>query len=361
VTCREIRDSAIGLGHNRVVDAARDHPHEQVRVRMVAQPASIPAARRMVDDALTVWEREDLAGDVALCVTELATNATLHGGDYFEIEVALVGDRVRVAVVDSGGTPAEQIARHVDLPDTGRREAEPEPLLDDTSMTGRGLFIVSALATGWGIEDRSDGTRIWAEFDASLTHEQRGLSLAPPVVAASTPLPAPDLSDPDVWLTVHLVGVPPDLVLAHDDNLADIVRELQLMDAQIDRRGRRERLDPAKRRVMAEISDVVRANAPTWDAARLVARHAIRSGRPTVDIAVVAPRGVAAEVRRLRAAVDAAEEMSRSGELITLPAGPAVQRLRDWMEEQFIGQADEGLAPVAYDAWCASRADDQPS
>jgi anti-sigma regulatory factor (Ser/Thr protein kinase) len=305
---------------------------------MVAQPASVPAARRLVDEALSDWGRDQLLDDVALCVTELTTNATLHGGNHFEVEVTLLPDAVRVAVLDNGGTSAQQIANRADV-SSGPAGGGP----DEASMTGRGLFIVSVLASDWGIEDQADGTRIWADFRAGA---QEDVAHTPAVLARPTSGGAP--TDPPELVVIELNGCPPDLLLAHDENLADIVRELQLVDP--------ERLDAARVQVREDIADIVRRNAVTWDAARLIAREALRLGRDAVDISVLAPLDVATEVARLREAVSSAEQLAARGELITLPAAEPIQTLRDWMEAQFVGQTARGQRPVSFPEWLEARA-----
>ncbi|MDC0773882.1 ATP-binding protein [Streptomyces sp. HD] len=110
---------------------------------------SIPAARRLTAGALKYWHLADWhrADDLLLCVSELATNALLHGappGRGFLLRVRYDGDVLRVEVHDSGtGVP-----RTPDDPDEG----------------GRGLLLVGALADKWGVGERNPGKVVWAEF-----------------------------------------------------------------------------------------------------------------------------------------------------------------------------------------------------
>jgi anti-sigma regulatory factor (Ser/Thr protein kinase) len=304
---------------------------------MVARPASVPVARRFVGDTLTGWGLAGLVDDAALCVTELSTNATLHSRSrFFEVEVASVDQDVRVSVLDYGAVRARSIAVRTEL-------SAPHGVdLDVETMTGRGLFMVASVANSWGIEDLPDGTRVWAE----LAHEDGGhLPLQPVVSSRPTPEPAPTRAED--WLVVHLDGCAPDLLLAHDDNLADIVRELHLVGAS--------HPDLASQEAAGQIADVVRRNAVTWDGARLLAREALRAGKSHVDIAVLAPSDVADEVRTLRRAVRAAEAMAEAGALMTPPASESIQRLRDWMEAEFVEQAETGRPPVSFRAFLAER------
>jgi anti-sigma regulatory factor (Ser/Thr protein kinase) len=127
---------------------------------MPALPASVPAARHFADEALTSWGRSRLVDDVGLSVTELATNATLHSrSTHFAVELCLHDRGVLVAVEDGGRMPADAVAART----SGDQDAEAD--LDLESMTGRGLFIVAALASRWGIDDVPGGTRVWADFD----------------------------------------------------------------------------------------------------------------------------------------------------------------------------------------------------
>ncbi|MFI6946980.1 ATP-binding protein [Streptomyces sp. NPDC050422] len=111
---------------------------------------SVREAREFVRDALADWGFGEVrAGDVALCVSELCTNALVHGvppGRGYRLMLWLRDEgQVRVEVHDSGdGVP-------------GVREPDGE--------SGRGLVIVEALADRWGVGERSPGKTVWCEFD----------------------------------------------------------------------------------------------------------------------------------------------------------------------------------------------------
>ena len=293
---------------------------------MVAQPASVPAVRRFVDDALTTWGRPELIDDVQLSATELATNATLHGqSTFFDVELRASSDAVRVAVVDTGLMPAQSIALRADLdgPDTDDLD------LDFETMTGRGLFIVSSLASRWGIDDLPGGTRVWADF-ATPNGSHAGRQ---PVLSPTTTPPA--RVDGAATRVIRLLDCPPDILLAHDDNLADIARELSLYAAS--------HSDREAGRIAEQIVGVVRASAMSWDAARLVAKQAVHDGKDVVDIAIATdPTLLPPRVDAIRQAILAAEAMADQGLLMTMPAPAPVQAWRDWAEGEMVEQATTG-------------------
>lgn len=320
------------------VETMREAGAGRFRVRMASQPSSVPTSRRFVEEALASWERPELLDDLVLCVSELSTNATLHSGSgYFDVELACLGDAVRLVVVDGGGTSARAIAARADT------YLDEVVLGDDQliteGMTGRGLFIVSALAEAWGIEDTDGGTMVWADFRAA------GMPAKPTTPQVSAARPESDAPPADL-MVVRLDRCPPGLLLAHDENLADIVRELQLMGPGA---------GPVAMRVLEDISTVVRESAVSWDAARLQARGAIQAGERYVDVAVLASAQLPEVVRRLREAVDVAERLAADGVLMTMPAAEPVQRLRAWMQDQMVSQTVRRADPVPYPEWTATH------
>lgn len=206
------------LRHNASVSSRGARQAVSTRVRMVAEPESVPAVRRFVDDVLTEWGRRDLVEDVGLSVTELATNATLHSrAAHFDVELHGDPDAVRLAVVDTGATRARAIASRTSLPSFADEDLAWE------SMTGRGLFIVSALATRWGIEDLPGGTRIWADFST------RGSDYQPqdPVVDSRCEEAAAAPARPTT--VIRLLGCPSALLLtavAAAEEIVEVVRSL---------------------------------------------------------------------------------------------------------------------------------------
>ena len=118
-----------------------------VRVELAPHPSAASTARRAALDACAGVDVDRDA--IALCTSELVTNALLHGRPPIELEVSVSarGDTVRVEVRDGGVDQAE-----------GRR-----PISSDT-MSGRGLTIVDAIATRWGADATSTGHVAWFEL-----------------------------------------------------------------------------------------------------------------------------------------------------------------------------------------------------
>jgi anti-sigma regulatory factor (Ser/Thr protein kinase) len=84
---------------------------------------------------------------VELLTAELVSNAVVHGpaAGAVRVQVRIDDETVRVSVRDSGGG----------TPTVGH----PEP----TAPSGRGLALVEALSSDWGIQTHADGKTVWFE------------------------------------------------------------------------------------------------------------------------------------------------------------------------------------------------------
>lgn len=315
---------------------ARGALHGEARVRFVAQPSSVPAVRAWLSEVLLGrWDGSSRLDDVLLAATELAANAMLHsGGTSFEVAVSVDDTGLRLLVEDAGTAPAGAIAHRSEQAVVSTDEPEAE------STTGRGLFMVSALATAWGIEELESGTRIWADFSPGAgDYTPRS-----PQVRAGQ-----GRAERRGVRIIELRGCPPDLLLAHDANLADTARELRLFGAT---HGDTRMVEAAE-----QIAEVVRLSAVSWDAARIVAHQAVRDGVPEVDIATAPTEWdeVPGRVAVLRRAVGLAEDMMERGLLMTLPAPAPVQEWRDWVEGEMVEQVTLGREPVRFADWRRRR------
>jgi anti-sigma regulatory factor (Ser/Thr protein kinase) len=109
-----------------------------------------PDAPRQARDALVDWYRDSLIGDeldaCKLLVSELVTNAVVHGVGRIHLAGDLNADRLRLVVRDEG-SGLEQAARGMSF-----RE-----------LRGHGLTIVGALSSRWGIHEGT--THVWAEVE----------------------------------------------------------------------------------------------------------------------------------------------------------------------------------------------------
>ena len=108
------------------------------------------AARTFVRDALRQLGHadEDLVDEVALVVSELATNAVVHAGSAFSVGIRPLPARqlLRVTVRDADPTMST-------VGDSSR-----------AAQAGWGLSLVADLAISWGVETTSDAKVVWAEL-----------------------------------------------------------------------------------------------------------------------------------------------------------------------------------------------------
>lgn len=100
-------------------------------------------ARRFIGERLDAWGVTEVKARILLAVSELTTNAVVHGEGPIGVALAVTCDRLRATVTDDGcGTPAP----HRPLPGNGE-------------AGGWGLQLVDTLADAWGTE-RRDGRTI---------------------------------------------------------------------------------------------------------------------------------------------------------------------------------------------------------
>jgi anti-sigma regulatory factor (Ser/Thr protein kinase) len=121
--------------------------HRDVGVRAFgASPTSIRAVRLFVGD----WLGEGFKRfDVALLIaSELATNAVQHSAAPFVVEVAPRPEGVRISVRDRS---------------TAQVGARVPPA---HAESGRGLGLVDALSTAWGVRWTPNGKVVWADISA---------------------------------------------------------------------------------------------------------------------------------------------------------------------------------------------------
>ncbi|MCU4183073.1 ATP-binding protein [Acidiferrimicrobium sp. IK] len=116
---------------------------EVTPVVLPVAPASARLARQHIQSV--TGRPED--GRIALIVTELVNNAVLHARSRPRLRAAVVDGVLTVEVFDDG--PGLPVLR---------------PLDDSPTVSGRGLALVDALATSWGVTPDPSGTgkTVWA-------------------------------------------------------------------------------------------------------------------------------------------------------------------------------------------------------
>jgi anti-sigma regulatory factor (Ser/Thr protein kinase) len=108
-------------------------------------PGASSVARRVLQSRFSSLETSELH-TVKLLVSELVNNAVLHGKGKITLRGALSPTKVRVEVVDEGTGF---------VPDLSKARYE--------DRRGRGLLIVDAQASRWGICNGT--TTVWFELD----------------------------------------------------------------------------------------------------------------------------------------------------------------------------------------------------
>ena len=119
-------------------------------VTLEADPRSAAQARRFVLDELARAGGEELGPAAELLVSELVANAVLHARSQVTVAVIAAPDTVRIEVSDGSAAGPRQ-----------RR-------FSNEASTGRGLLLVEAMSSAWGVIQRAGGKTIWFELVAEM-------------------------------------------------------------------------------------------------------------------------------------------------------------------------------------------------
>lgn len=127
-------------------------PVMKCQCTFAAVPSQVSQARRYLASLL---DGHRAAEDAMTCLSELATNAVLHSdsgelGGSFDVSVTVEPGRIRIEVADQGGSWRRRCLN-----------------ADGECGRGRGLGIVAAVASAWGIAGDRSGRTAWCELDCT--------------------------------------------------------------------------------------------------------------------------------------------------------------------------------------------------
>ena len=289
---------------------------EPARITLPRSPSSVAEARRFIAARAASWSFPEPAREqLVLIGSELVTNAVLHARTELTLTVELRDERVRISVRDRSQAPAT--LRHY------RADA----------LTGRGLGVVAALSDSWGISAAADGKVVWAELIANGHHDPSGPRPPDLREARSTP-PA---SVP-AGRRVRFEGVPVDGYLelqAHNDAL---FRELELVSIELEAGDDADRASP-----LADLVDqLYRRFRGQRDSYRDVVAAALARGERSVELETTASPDSVGPAWTYLELLEQADQLCRTGVLLT-PEPPAhVKALRRWFVEQMAAQLLDG-------------------
>lgn len=128
-----------------------------VRTKPTRCVASSPAmARAWVRESLEDWDGDPAVDHAELLVSEVATNALLHGGtDRPVVDVTHSAELVRVSVRD-------------------RTRDRPARTFKDDPMTpgGYGVVLLDEISSRWGVAQRVGGKTVWFELTSTAGHRR---------------------------------------------------------------------------------------------------------------------------------------------------------------------------------------------
>jgi anti-sigma regulatory factor (Ser/Thr protein kinase) len=129
------------------VSWAQHRPARSRRELVLPADATAPGrARAFLRSAAQEWGvDDDLVQDAAMVLTELVANAVDHARTASTLALGLTHDGLCLAVRDTCPGPVPR----------------PAPI-DPTAARGRGLQMVDALATAWGVTLHPGGKTVWA-------------------------------------------------------------------------------------------------------------------------------------------------------------------------------------------------------
>jgi len=287
-------------------------PLNRPALSLGAGPRGVQDARRWVVETCHDIGRPELAECAELGVSELVTNALLHGAAPIQVRVRGTREHPRVEVRD------------------GSRERPLLPLPggdgedDDLLLTfGRGLSIVARCSDAWGAEIEEDGKTVWFA-PARAFAEDDGV---PGLITGDEATPAVGPDDP---VSVVIREVPLDLYVAFQRHFRELRREVRLLALA------HERDYPLAKDLSDLFASLERQLREGIGIDQLEA--AVAAGESETQVDLVTSRASTRTMERFIAMLDLADEFCRQERLLSLARSDEQRRFQQWYLGEFVRQ-----------------------
>jgi anti-sigma regulatory factor (Ser/Thr protein kinase) len=286
-------------------------------------PRGVHDARRWVVRTCADIGRDDLTECAELGVSELVTNALLHGEPPISVRVRGTAEHPRIEVRDSSlEAPV--------LPTASEMDEHDELLL----TYGRGLTLVARSADAWGAEIEDDGKVVWFAPAAQFAEDEGvpGLITGVDAVRARRE-PTQDR------VRVEILGVPLSLFIGFQQHFRELRREVRLLSLA------HERDYPLAKSLSDLFATLDRHLREGIGVEQIEA--AVAAKRSHTDLVVHMPRATARTLSRFIELLDLADDFCRQQRLLSLARTPEQQRFQGWFLCEFVRQA-QGEGPVSW-------------
>jgi serine phosphatase RsbU (regulator of sigma subunit) len=269
-----------------------------------------PLGRRFVEQEVLERGGAAVVDDAMLIAAELLANARQHGVPPVRVCVQGADGHIRIEVSDGSSRGPVRLA--------------PSP----DNMTGRGLALVEALATQWGVTALPHGRKaVWAQMSPRDEVDPTARSAEPYIETV-----APGV-DTEILFPVVLGDVPTALLLEAKAQMDNIVRELSLAGAAAS--------NPSSAPLAPVIETVVNQFSDARNAIKRQALAAAARGEERTRLVLELPESAADAGEAYLAALDEADEYSRAGRLLTLETEPDHRLFRRWYVQAVVQQIRE--------------------
>jgi anti-sigma regulatory factor (Ser/Thr protein kinase) len=281
-------------------------------------------ARRWVVEICTDIGRPELVECAQLGVSELVTNALLHGEPPITVRVRGTREHPRVEVRDS--SLEQPILPHQPLD---------RPQTDDLLLTfGRGLSIVARSSDAWGAEIEDDGKVVWFAPAAQFAEGDGVPGVISGVDAGrNRPSPTPDR------LRVDIRDVPLSLYIGFQHHFRELRREVRLLSLAHES-------DYPLAKSLSDLFGSLERQLREGVGVEQI-DTALASGQEFTDLVCHMPRASAETLTRFVELLDLADEFCREERLLSLARDPEQRRFQTWFLMEFVRQA-AGEAPLSW-------------
>jgi hypothetical protein len=268
--------------------------------------------------------RYELRDCAELGVSELVSNAILHGCDPIQVRVRGTVDHPRVEVRDAS----------VETP------VLPAPLAmdhdDDLLLTfGRGLSIVARVSSAWGAEIDEEGKTVWFVPQLELAE---GPGVQGTIIESTTfqREDPPEVVDP---VEITLAGLPLTELKSNRTHLRELRRELRLLALG------HEATYPLAASLSRFFTDVANTFWRGMRDEKLAS--ALLDGDAVIDLTITVPRTSGEDFQRFIELLELADAFCRQERLLTLERTPEQIAFQTWMFGEFVRQT-RGAAPLRW-------------